>query len=171
MMQPVRYLAAFISIGVLALLAALPWGLPPDDRFFLPLLPVVAIHYWSLRHPGLVPEWYVFLAGLLLDVLTHGPLGYWPLVYLTAHMAAVLSAPLASRGVMMRLALFGFALIGVVATAWMIASVYFLERADIGPYAIGAALAALSAGLLIPLFHVFDPDPGTRENVRLERGV
>ena len=170
-MQPFRYLAAFASIAVLALLAALPWGLPPQDRFFLPMLPVVAIHFWSLRHPGLVPEWYVFVTGFLLDVLTHGPLGYWPLVYVSAHVMGVLSAPYASRGVTMRLALFAAALISVTVLSWLIASLYFLERADAGPYTIGGALAASSAVVLIPLLNALDPDMGTRENVRLERGI
>ena len=85
-------IGAFISIAVLTLLAALPWGLPTEDRFFLPLLPVVAIHYWALRRPEVLPEWFVFLAGLLLDVFTHGPLGYWPLVYLVAYALGVLGS-------------------------------------------------------------------------------
>lgn len=170
-MQPVRYLAALVSIAVLALLAALPWGLPPLHRFFLPLLPVAAIHFWSLRHPDLVPEWYVFATGLLLDVLTHGPLGYWPLVYLSAHVMGVLSAPYAHHGVLLRVALFGGALFAVTVISWGAASLYFLERADVVPYAIGALLAAAGSAVILPVLHLLDPNGDTRDNNRLERGV
>ncbi|MEQ1651156.1 MAG: hypothetical protein ABL897_01565, partial [Hyphomicrobium sp.] len=152
-MQPVRHVSAFATIAFLALLAALPWGIAPQSRFFLPMLPVVAIHFWTLRHPGLVPEWNVFLIGLALDVLTHGPLGYWALVYLTAHLAGTLGAPFGDRGILVRIGLFAAALVGVVAVAWAVASVYFLERADIGPYMTGALLAAASSAILLPLLH------------------
>jgi rod shape-determining protein MreD len=170
-MLPVRVLAAFVSIAVLALIAALPWGLPPQDRFFLPIVPVIAIHFWGLRHPGLVPEWYAFAVGLGLDVLTHGPLGYWALIYLSAHLVAVLSAPLADRGLATRLGLLVAALVIVTGAAWAVASVYFLEWLDIWPYAAGAGLAGLGACLLMPLLHMLDPARATRDNVRLERGV
>ncbi len=170
-MQPVRFMSAFGSIAVLALIAALPWGLPPQDRFFLPMLPVIAVHFWSLRHPGLVPEWYVFVSGLVVDVLTHGPLGYWALVYLITHLVAVLSAPLADRGISVRIALLAAALIIVTCAAWAIASVYFLEWLDLWPYAAGSGLAGLGAFVLMPLLYAADPARATRDNVRLERGV
>ena len=170
-MQPLRLVIACGSITALTLIATLPWGLPSEYRFFLPLLPVVAIHFWSLRYPGLVPEWYVFMMGLSLDILTHGPLGYWSLVYLITHFLAVVSAPLADRGQLARLALFGLALGLVAAISWMISSLYFLELADAWPYATGAGLAACGAIVLIPLLHAFDPAGGGRDNTRLARGV
>ena len=170
-MHPMRYMAAFVSIALLALIAALQWGLPPQDRFFLPMLPVIAVHFWSLRHPSLVPEWYVFAVGLVLDVLTHGPLGYWALVYLITHLLAVLSAPFADRGFTVRVALLAAALIAVTLTAWAIASVYFLEWLDVWPYVAGSGLAGLGALVLMPLLYVADPARTTRDNIRLERGV
>ena len=170
-MQPLRYIAPIASLAVLVLIAALPWGLPPEDRFFLPLLPVVAIHYWSLRHGALIPEWVVFLAGLTLDILTHGPLGYWALIYLTAHMLAVVSAPYASHGHVARLALFVFALAIVTVVAWAVSSIYFLEPADFQPYAIAAGLAGAVALLLVPMLRAADSRQGSRSSGRFERGA
>lgn len=170
-MQPLRYIAPIVSLAILTLVAALPWGLPSQYRFFLPLLPVVAIHYWSLRHGALIPEWCVFLAGLTLDILTHGPLGYWALIYLIAHVLAVISAPYASRGHAARLALFALALIGVTVTAWAVSSIYFLEPADWRPYAIGAAFSGFVALLLVPVLRVVDTKQGTRGNGRFVRGA
>ena len=73
-----------LSVAVLVMVAVLPWGLPPDGRFVLPLLPFIAIHYWTSRHPEKLAEWVPFAAGLTVDVLSNGPLGYWSLIYLTA---------------------------------------------------------------------------------------
>ena len=170
MHRPLSYVAPIGSLAVLTLIAALPWGLPSDNRFFLPLLPVVAIHYWSLRHGALIPEWGVFLAGLVLDILTLGPLGYWALIYLAAHMIALVSAPLASRGPASRLVLFGLALISVAATAWVVSSVYALEPVDVGPYVIGVVYAGLVALCLVPILRAIDVQHGSIGNLRLERG-
>lgn len=159
------------SIALLVLLAALPWGLPSQDRFFLPLLPVIAIHYWTLRQPESLPEWSVFLAGLALDILTHGPLGYWSLIYLIAYVFAVFSAPLSSHGATVRLALLAAALAGVAAAAWATASVYFFEFADWRPYGLGAALAALCAIPLLAALRLLDGGRRGRSNPRLTRGL
>ena len=62
-------IVAPFSVVALTVLSALPWGVAAESRFVLPLLPVVAIHYWVLReHAQMVPEWFVFACGLLLDV-------------------------------------------------------------------------------------------------------
>lgn len=172
MMGLARYVAPVGSIALLTVIAALPWGLPSQDRFFLPLLPVVAIHYWTLRHDALIPEWFVFLAGLSLDVLTHGPLGYWSLIYLVAYITAVMSAPFALRaGTGVRLALLGLALTIVALTGWAVASIYFFELADWRPYAAGVAFAAAGALVLLPLLRAFDGSRRERDNARLIRGV
>ena len=163
-------IGAFISIAVLTLLAALPWGLPTEDRFFLPLLPVVAVHYWALRRPELLPEWFVFLAGLVLDVFTHGPLGYWPLVYLMAYALGVLGSEAGRASVYVRLGLFAVSLFVVTVLSWGIASVYYLEMLDWVPYARGAAFAALAALVVIPILHLIDVPSGDRDGVQLTRG-
>jgi rod shape-determining protein MreD len=166
-----RRFAPIGSIAVLTVLAALPWGLPAEDRFFLPLLPVIAIHFWTLRHDAWIPEWLVFLAGLAVDVLTQGPLGYWSLIYLVAHLAATFSAPYAGQGSLSRLGLLGLALALVTALAWLVSSIYFLELADAGPYLAGLAFAAVSALLLLPALHALDAPDRSRDGMRLFRGV
>ena len=165
-----RHLAPMGSIAVLTLLAVLPWGLPAEDRFFLPLLPVIAIHYWALRHDAVIPEWFVFLAGLVLDTLTNGPLGYWSLIYLIAYSVAVISAPLASRGQGVRMALFAVALLIVAGAAWVISSIYFLEAVDWRPYLTGAAFAGVGALLIVPILHALNVADGERANPSLVRG-
>ncbi len=166
-----RYVAPIGSVLFLTLIAALPWGLPAEDRFFLPLMPVIAIHYWTLRHDAWLPEWVVFLAGLTLDVLTNGPLGYWALIYLLIQLIATLSAPLAKNGSIARLALLALAVVAVTAVAWAVASLYFLELVDWAPYALGAGFALVGALFLLPVLRMLDAGAERRGNSLLARGL
>lgn len=169
-MNALKYIAPFASIAFFTVLAALPWGLPTEDRFFLPLLPCVAIHYWAMRRPDHVPEWFVFAAGLLLDVFTHGPLGYWSLIYLLAQSLGVLGTEAIRSGVWVRLGLFGASLVAVTFVSWVVASVYFLELADWMPYARAAIMAALASIVIIPVLHILDAPRSERGMPQLSRG-
>ena len=168
-MPALKYIVPLSSIILLTLIAALPWGLPSEDRFFLPFLPVVAIYYWALRRPELVPEWFVFLSGLCLDTLTHGPLGYWALVYLAAYASGVMSQPFGNTGSLARIGLFIASLSAVAFAAWAAASLYFVEFADWTAFARGAGLAGAAAILIVPLLYVLDGHKVRQENPRLMR--
>jgi rod shape-determining protein MreD len=137
-----------LSVLALTFAAILPWGLPSDYRFVLPLLPVVAIYYWTRDDAAWLPEWVLFLCGLLLDVLTQGPLGYWALVYLVAYIAAVYASRSAIESPRGKVALFTTAIITVTFFAWLAASAYFLELLDWKPYARGAFFALILAALV-----------------------
>ncbi len=168
-MPALKYIVPLSSIVLLTLIAALPWGLPSEDRFFLPFLPVVAIHYWGLRRPEFVPEWFVFMAGLGLDTLTHGPLGYWALVYLAAYAFGVLSQPFGNNGFMVRTGVFVLSLLSVSFTAWAAASLYFVEFADWTAFARGAGLSGAAAILILPLLYVLDGRKAAPGNPSLMR--
>lgn len=163
-------LLPFLSVALLTVLAALPWGLPTEDRFFLPMLPVVAIHYWALRRHQALPEWSVFLAGLLLDIFTHGPLGYWPLVYLAAYTLGVIGETAGRKSQMLRLGLFAASLAIVATFCWGVASVYFFELADWRPYVRGALFALAGAVFIVPVLHYLDAPVPEREGQPLTRG-
>lgn len=169
-MKIFHYSLPFFSVAVLTVLAALPWGLPTEDRFFLPMLPAVAIHYWALRRHGALPEWSVFVAGLLLDIFTHGPLGYWPLVYLAAYTLGVVEATAGRKWQVLRLALFAASLALIAAFGWAVASIYFFELADWRPYVRGVGLAAAAAVLIVPLLHYLDAPETARDGPPLMRG-
>jgi rod shape-determining protein MreD len=73
---------------LLTIAACLPWGGPPWSETALVLLPAASVYYWSLRRPHLLPAILVFACGVMLDVLTHGPLGVWVLGLLFVALAA-----------------------------------------------------------------------------------
>ena len=171
-MNIMRFAAPIGSVVLLTLLAAMPLGVPAGDRFFLPLLPVVAVHYWTLRHDAWLPEWVVFLAGLMLDILTHGPLGYWAFIYLLAHLTATLSTRLHVESTLGRLVLLGFAILLLTFVAWLVASIYFFEVLDVMPYVTGAVLASICAVLIIlPVLRLLDGAAESGRAMRLTRGA
>ena len=139
-----QHLIPALSVAVLALLSALPWGLPPEARFFLPLLPYAAIHFWVIRRPGLMPEWLVFLTGLTTDVLTHGPLGFWSLTYLLGYIFARVLPQTLAEATLLRWGHFCMTLCGMALAQWAIASIYFLSWADWKPLAGGMVAAGLA---------------------------
>lgn len=169
-MSVLRYGAPLVTIALLTLIAALPWGLPSDYRFFLPLLPAVAIHYWSVRRDDLAIEWLAFLSGLVLDVLTQGPLGYWSLIYLLSRVMGLQSVRFSEAGQGVRILLYALALAVTATAAWAISSLYFLEFADWRPYANGAGLAALASLVIVPVLHTLDTPERARAFPNLTRG-
>ena len=76
---------------LLIIVAMIPWGGPDWVETALALIPVSAIYFWSLRRPRLMPALVVFALGLVLDVMTQGPLGVWTAAALVAGLAGRLA--------------------------------------------------------------------------------
>ena len=108
-------------IGVL--LATLPLrlfeGVAPT-----PLLPLVVVYFWSIYGPNYLSAPSVFAIGLLQDLLSGGPIGLWPTIYLVAQFA-VLSQRSYFQGRDQQVVWLGFAIVGVAAAAmqWLVMSV------------------------------------------------
>lgn len=169
-MSRLRALLPVASVVVLTILAVLPWGVPVEDRVALPLLSVAVIYYWTCDRTAWLPEGAVFLCGLLLDVLTQGPLGYWALVYLVAQVVAVVASRFRFETVAARFAVFAAAVVVVAVFSWLAASVYFLQLLASEPYARGTAIVVL-AGLAVTCLHgVFIGSGAPIRAVRLTRG-
>ena len=47
----------------------------PDVSPVVPALALVAVYYWAVHRPSLMPAWVVFLIGLFQDLLSGGPVG------------------------------------------------------------------------------------------------
>jgi rod shape-determining protein MreD len=156
-MTAVRSIVPAIVLALLVVVAALPVGLPPEQRFFLPLLPVVAITvFGGSDGQRAIPDWLVFACGLVLDVLSNGPLGYWALMYLVAQVLARMSVVPIDAAWSQRFSRIAISLISVAALAWLVASLYFFAWAEPMPYIFGAALALAAAVLITPLLATVD---------------
>ena len=65
---PLLLFAAFLLAGFVALPVA-------DADMARPHLVLMAVYYWSIYRPTLVPPALCFAAGLAIDILSGGPLG------------------------------------------------------------------------------------------------
>lgn len=158
-------------VAVMALVAVLPWGLPAESRFVLPFMPLIAIHHGAMDGRGRLPSWAVFAAGLTVDILSAGPLGYWSLIYLLAYALAVGTAGGDRVSFEARWLTFPVHLALIAVIAWAVASLYYLEPADWRPYLWAALMTALACPLAAIVLRLLDPAPPRRANQRLERGV
>lgn len=129
-----------LGLGVCLLAAVMPWGLPSEARFVLPMLPYVVVHYWSVDGRGWMPTPMVFAAGLLIDLVTRGPLGFWAAIYLIGHMIArALPGPMAETSAGRFL---GYCVtVAVLALIqWLVASAHFVAWQASGPFVYAACV-------------------------------
>lgn len=83
-----RSLSPFSITLLLVMAGMVPLRLPA----FAPIVPalgLIAVYYWVIHRPDLMPAWAVFLIGLLQDLLGGGPLGVGVFVLLVVHAAVV----------------------------------------------------------------------------------
>ena len=139
------------AFSLLALIAIthLPFSLPPITGFIIPSIVIVLIFIWSLESPENLPPWLIFTLGLIADVLSSGPIGYWPLYYLCAQAFSFWFArnPV-NTGLL--LSWIGFLFTAFVTTflGWAVATLYFVRIAEWQPMIIGAAIVAISYPLI-----------------------
>lgn len=146
-MRALKSLVPVVTILAASVLSGLPWGMGSQYRFVLPQAVYVVIHYWTLRSPGTVPEWSAFVAGLILDVLTGGPLGFWSLVFLLGYAIALHQSMGAAGNKAARWLLLAAALAPLAVVQFLLASLYYLEWVDWRPF----VLAALGVSILYPI--------------------
>ena len=68
----------------LALLTVVPYGVPELNKA-MPLLPLIAVFFWSIHCPRLYPIVVSFFLGLLQDSLGGTPIGFSSAIYLSMH--------------------------------------------------------------------------------------
>mgnify|MGYP001820315173 FL=1 len=132
-----RFLPAFsVLIGVIA--TAVPWGLPADATFIQPLLVVMMVFCWrAIPGTELHPAAAAVL-GLLADLLSGGPLGFWALMCLVAATVGLKPGSFRERRDIWTEWLAWTALICLLGLfGWLLASLYYLRWIDWWPIAFG----------------------------------
>lgn len=81
-----RNLSPFTLTLLLVMAGMVPLRVP-DFAQIVPSMGLIAVYYWVIHRPDLMPAWVVFLLGLLLDLIGGGPLGINVLVLLVVHGA------------------------------------------------------------------------------------
>ncbi len=85
-MRPYRYLPAFLCLFC-ALFSLTP--LPIASGGLMPAFGMIAVYFWSLLRPVLVPPWFLFVLGLIMDALAGQPFGLHPMIYLLLYFMAM----------------------------------------------------------------------------------
>jgi rod shape-determining protein MreD len=143
----VQFLRSILP-GLMALIGVLLVVLPVGVPFFAvvtPFLSLMAVYYWSIYRPELLPPMAVFAIGILQDFLTGGPVGLLALVLLLVQ-ALTISQRTVLLGQVFLVEWAGFLLVALGAglASWLLALVYNLAVVPPEPFlAQGLITAAL----------------------------
>lgn len=121
----VRGLTPFIITLSLAMLSVVPLRLP-DFAPVTPMLTVIAVYYWSIYRPDLLPMAAVFAVGLFQDALAGMPLGLTALVLIVVQYVTIAQRRF-FHGKIFLVEWWGFMLVapGAAFASWLLASLYF----------------------------------------------
>ena len=170
-MQLLTSILPAASVALLVLIALLPWGTSQSMHFFLPLLPLIGIHYWVVRRPRLMPALFVFACGLAIDALTSGPLGIWSLAYLTGFGLASQSTDYAvSQFETGRWIAFAICMVLTVSLLWAVSSLYFASAFNWHPLAVAVMIAIFIYPVIALLFWPLNKIGAARAIGSLTRG-
>ena len=61
----------------------------PGFGTIVPALSLMAVYYWSIFRPDLIPAWAVFLVGIFQDILVSTPLGLHAIILLLVRTTVV----------------------------------------------------------------------------------
>jgi rod shape-determining protein MreD len=116
---PCALTLAMLIVGVV------PLHIPAFESV-APSMPLIAVFYWSLYRPDLMPAWAAFVLGLLQDSFVGLPLGVSACVLIAVHAAASTQRRFfvgKSFGVVW----LGFAVVASVALAlsWVLTCIYY----------------------------------------------
>ncbi len=75
-----RFCGAYCLIAVFLMLDMISFNVPYFNEI-RPSFIVMALFYWSIYRPSMVPPWLAFLWGLLIDIVSGLPLGLNALLY------------------------------------------------------------------------------------------
>ena len=144
---------------LLVIVGQVPWHLPGLARV-IPLLPLTAVYHWAIQRPDLLPAYVVFFIGLLVDLLSGGPIGVNTLVFITVY-GVIFSQRRFFIGKSFHVTWLGFALVAAAAAlqSWLLVSLYYVTviRPDavLFQYAVTVALYPIPAWLFLRWQQVF----------------
>jgi rod shape-determining protein MreD len=117
-----RRLFPFALSVVLVVLSVVPVPIP-GYTLVAPAFGLMAVYYWAIHRPDLMPAIAVFVLGLLQDILTGGPTGVDALVLLLVY-AVMRNQRRPFLGKSFSVMWFGFIVVAPAATfaQWLIAS-------------------------------------------------
>jgi rod shape-determining protein MreD len=127
-----------LSVLFAVLATAVPWGLPADATFMLPLVVVMMVFCWRVMPDAALPLSACMLLGLLTDVMSGGPLGFFALMTLIAGTVGGLLRYIVEPRDFWPLWISWSALAAALGLlGWLLGSLYFFRWIDWWPILFG----------------------------------
>jgi rod shape-determining protein MreD len=134
----------FLTLACSCLLALQSAGATPSVALVCGLLPTLTIHSWGLARPGSIPLALAFVAGVWVDAVSQGPIGFWALAYVATSVTVDALSSGASRGGLAHALSLVVTLAVVTSILWVVSSVYSWQMSPVEPLVTaGVAAAAL----------------------------
>jgi len=137
-----------LSVLLAVLATAVPWGLPADASFTLPLVVVMMVFCWRIMPDAVLPLTACMLLGLLTDVMSGGPLGFFALMALiAASIGGLLRFTLEPRDLAPLWLIWSVLALTLGLLGWLLGSLYFFRWIDWWPILFGT----LASIMLFPI--------------------
>ena len=119
-----RCLIPFGLTVVLLIFGIVPLHIP-EFAAMVPWLPLMAVYYWAIFRPELLPAYAVFIIGVLEDILTGLPIGVNALIFLLVY-GSIVSQRRFFVGKSFNILWLGFGLVAALAALsnWLIISLW-----------------------------------------------
>ncbi|MFZ5834303.1 MAG: rod shape-determining protein MreD [Pseudomonadota bacterium] len=132
-----------LSTIFFVLAGLVPAGVPGFSTV-APLFSVVAIFFWVVSRPNLMPPAAVFAVGLLQDILSGGPIGLWALTLLIVqYLTFSMRRFIIGQSFVMGWIGFTTTVLGAAGMAWTGACIYYGVIFSVIPISVQAALTIL----------------------------
>lgn len=76
-----RFSAAYLLLGLAVILNAITLPYLENGAIKIAFI-IMAIYYWSVYRPTLLPAWLIFVVGLFTDIIMMLPLGFNTIIFL-----------------------------------------------------------------------------------------
>lgn len=125
-----RLAVPFATTLVCAVLAKVPQALP-DLAPIAPVLPLVAVYFWTIFQPRLLPPVAAFAAGLLYDAVTGQPFGLYAGLFTAVHwLVSEQHRHLLGQTVAVLWASFALIAAATIGSGWLLAAIFHWSLAD-----------------------------------------
>lgn len=138
-----------LAVFVLFILSAFPFEIAYLGEV-RPFFMLMAVYYWTIMRPSLLPPLATFIIGIILDLLFNWPLGMNAVVLVTAQ-AVTLSQRKFLLGQLFLVIWVGFALIafGTGAVQWALFALFNMTLISIKSMLISSVLSVLLFPLMV----------------------
>lgn len=147
----IRLLFPIMVALLLLIISSVPIDVAGASAFF-PVVDVMAIYYWTSYRPGALPDWFIFLLGILRDSIEGIAIGISPCVYLIIRLIVASSRGLYRKGSFL-IIWQGFAVMALIAIVgkWLLLS-FLMDT----PLVLDSAIMQLMVSIaMYPVFHWF----------------